>query len=217
MNDQPKFKEVRSSAQSLVDGEHPQFTLKPGEQANLTRIDPTLKKVMVGVGWDVVGFDSEAPDLDASVFLLDKHDKTRVDEDFIFYNNTTGSDGAVEHTGDNRTGAGDGDDETVFIDLMALPFDIIRIAFVVSIYDADVRGHNFKNIRNAFLRVVNKENGIELMKFYLDKEFQENPKATAVVVGTLLREGPNWFFEARGEMTAGGLEKIATNYGIIIG
>lgn len=213
----PKTKDVRSTAQSIVDNDFTQYILKRGEQVNLTRIDPTLKKVTIGVGWDVVGFDSEAPDLDAAVFLLDKHDKTRVDEDFIFYNNPTGCNGAVEHTGDNRTGAGDGDDEVIQIDLMGLPFDVMKISFVVSIYDAAIRGHDFKNIRNTFLRVINKETGVELMKFNLDREFQENPKATAVIVGTMLREGPNWFFEAKGELERGGLEKIATNYGIIIG
>lgn len=210
-------KEARYTAQSIVDGDFTQYLIKRYEQVNLTRIDPTLKKVTVGMGWDVVGFDSEAPDLDASLFLLDKQDKTRVDEDFVFYNNPLGCNGAVEHSGDNRTGAGDGDDEVITIDLMALPFDVMKISFVVSIYDAAIRGHDFKNIRNTFMRIINKETGIELVKFNLDREFQEDPKATAVIVGVLLREGPNWFFEARGELVKGGLEKIATDYGIIIG
>ncbi len=210
-------KDMRPTAQRVVDNDFTEYLLKRGEQVNLTRIDPTLKMVTIGMGWDVVGFDSEAPDLDASLFLLDKNDKTRVDEDFVFYNNPNGCNGAIEHLGDNRTGAGDGDDEVITIDLMALPFDVMKIAFVVSIYDAAIRGHDFKNIRNTFLRVMNKETGIELMKFNLDREFQENPKATGVIVGVMLREGPNWFFEARGELVKGGLEKIATDYGIIIG
>ncbi|PZP56019.1 MAG: chemical-damaging agent resistance protein C [Micavibrio aeruginosavorus] len=192
------------------------FQLKRGEQVNLTRLDPTLKTILVGVGWDVIGFDGEAPDLDASIFLLDKTGKTRMDEDFIFYNNLKSVNGEVEHRGDNRTGAGDGDDEIMLIDLMALPYDIASLSFVISIYDAGVREHNFKSVRNCFLRISNPETGIELMRFNLDKEFEENHKATAVTVGTLMREGPNWFFDGVGLLEDGGLPKIATDYGIIV-
>lgn len=192
------------------------FQLKRGEQVNLTRLDPTLKKIFIGIGWDVVGFDTEAPDLDGSIFLLNKDHKTRNDSDFIFYNNLKSSDNAVEHTGDNRTGAGDGDDETIMIDLMALPFDVMKIAFVVSIYDAHVREHTFKNVRNCFIRIVNAETKIELMRFNLDHEFEASPKTTAVLVGTLNREGPNWLFDGVGQMEDAGLPKIATEYGIIV-
>lgn len=192
------------------------FVLKRGEQANLTRLDPTLKKITVGVGWDVIGFDTEAPDLDASIFLLGKNEQTRMDEDFIFYNNLKSINGEVEHMGDNRTGAGDGDDEVMLVDLMALPFDVISLSFVISIYDAALREHTFKKVRNCFLRITNPDTGIELMRFNLDREFEESPKATAVLVGTLLREGSNWFFEGKGIMEPGGLPKIATDYGIIV-
>lgn len=192
------------------------FQLKRGEQANLTRLDPTLKKITVGVGWDVIGFDAEAPDLDASIFLLGKNGKTRMDDDFVFYNNLKSANGEVEHLGDNRTGAGDGDDEIMSVDLMALPFDVTSLSFVISIYDAGVREHTFKNVRNCFLRISNPDTGIELMRFVLDKEFDESPKATAVTVGTLMREGSNWFFEGIGAMEPGGLPKIATDYGIIV-
>ena len=192
------------------------FTLKKGEQANLTRLDPTLKRIMIGVGWDVIGFESEAPDLDVSVFLLDKNDKTRMDEDFVFYNNLKSLDGSVEHMGDNRTGAGEGDDENVSIDLMALPYEVVRVPFVISIYEADVRKQNFQSVRNCFLRIINDETGIELMRFNLDKEFLEFPDATAVVVGTLDRAGPNWFFEGIGRMLNGGLREAATEYGIMV-
>jgi len=192
------------------------YQLKRGEQANLTRLDPTLKMMTVGVGWDVIGFDTEAPDLDASIFLLDKTGKTRMDEDFIFYNNLKSINSEVEHRGDNRTGAGDGDDEVMVVDLHALPFEISSLSFVISIYDAAVREHTFKNVRNCFLRISNLETGIELMRFNLDKELAEDPKATAVLVGTLLREGSNWFFEGLGKLEPGGLPKIATDYGIIV-
>ena len=192
------------------------FLLKRGEMVNLTRLDSTLKRIMIGIGWDVIGFEGEAPDLDVSLFLLDKTEKTMVDEDFVFYNNLKNTDGSVEHVGDNRTGAGDGDDENVKIDLMALPFDIRKVAFVVSIYEAPERGHSFRSVRNCFLRIVNEETGIELMRFNLDSEFEEAPEATAILVGTLNREGPNWFFEGVGRFEEGGLARFATDYGIVI-
>ena len=207
---------TQSSVVDVMGDQHESFKLKRGQQVNLTRLDPTLRRVMIGVGWDVVGFESEAPDLDISTFLLDKNDQTRMDEDFVFYNNLKSLDGAVEHMGDNRTGAGDGDDENVLIDLMALPFEVTRVAFVISIYEADERGHKFVNVRNSFLRIVNDESGIELMRFNLDQEFQESPDATAVTVGFLERNGPNWFFEGTGVMTPGGLKEIATEYGIVV-
>ena len=212
-----KITTTAQAAADLAQGkEIESFKLKRGEQVNLTRLDPTLNKITVGMGWDVIGFDNEAPDLDSSIFLLDKTGKTRMDEDFIFYNNLRSTNGEVEHRGDNRTGAGDGDDEIILVDLMALPFDITAVNFVISIYDAGVREHTFKNVRNCFLRISNPDTGVELMRFNLDKEFDENLKATAVLVGSLMREGPNWFFDGLGTLEPGGLPKIATDYGIIV-
>lgn len=211
---------ITTSAQAALDAsqgkEVKSFQLKRGEQVNLTRLDPTLNKIMIGVGWDVVGFESEAPDLDASIFLLDKTGKTRNDDDFIFYNNLKSTNGEVEHRGDNRTGAGAGDDEVIIVDLMSMPYDVVSLSFVISIYDAGVREHSFKSVRNCFLRISNPDTDIELMRFNLDKEFEENPQATAVLVGTLMREGPNWFFDGLGTLEPGGLPKIATDYGIIV-
>ena len=192
------------------------FQLKREERANLTRLDPTLRKLMIGIGWDVVGFESEPPDLDVSLFLVDKNEKTRVDEDFIFYNNLKSPDGAIEHMGDNRTGAGDGDDENIRLNLENIPYEVFRVYFVISIYEADLKKQSFKSVRNSFLRIVNDETGIELMRFNLDQEFIDEPNATAVNVGFLERSGPNWFFEGLGKMTAGGLKEIATQYGIIV-
>ncbi len=211
-----KTVKIINNAQNVADGDDESYQLKRGEQINLTRIDPTLKYLQIGVGWDVIGFDNEAPDLDASVFLLDKNGQTPADEDFVFYNNLKNADGAVVHNGDNRTGAGDGDDENIEIDLLSLAFDISKVVFVISIYDAAMRNQTFKNVRNCFLRIVNKETKIELMRFNLDNEFAESPKATAVTVGVLHREGPNWVFEGTGVMEPGGLPKIATDYGIIV-
>jgi tellurium resistance protein TerD len=192
------------------------FQLKREERANLTRLDPTLRKLMVGIGWDVIGFDTEPPDLDVSIFMVDKNEKTRIDEDFIFYNNLKSPEGAVEHMGDNRTGAGDGDDENIRMNLDLVPYEVFRIYFVISIYEADLKKQSFKSVRNSFLRVVNDETGIELMRFNLDQEFIDAPNSTAVNVGFLERSGPNWFFEGTGKMTAGGLKEIATQYGIIV-
>lgn len=192
------------------------FALQRGQQANLMRIDPTLKRIMVGIGWDVIGFENEAPDLDVSIFLLDKNNKTKADEDFIFYNNLKDVVGSVEHMGDNRTGAGDGDDENIMVDLMALPYEVSRVQFVISIYDAAMKKQNFSSVRNCFLRIVNDETGIELMRFNLDKEFAEMPDATGVVVGFLERSGPNWFFEGVGRMLLGGLKEVAVECGIVV-
>jgi tellurium resistance protein TerD len=192
------------------------FQLKREERANLTRLDPTLRKIMVGIGWDVAGFGAEPPDLDVSIFMVDKNEKTRVDEDFIFYNNLKSPDGALEHMGDNRTGAGEGDDENIRIDLDKIPYEVYRIYFVISIYEAEIKKQSFKSVRNSFLRIVNEETGIELMRFNLDQEFIDEPESTAVNVGFLERSGPNWFFEGVGKMTKGGLKEIATQYGIIV-
>lgn len=192
------------------------FQLKREERANLTRLDPTLRKVMIGIGWDVAGFGVEPPDLDVSIFLVDKNEKTRMDEDFVFYNNLKSADGSVEHMGDNRTGAGDGDDENIRIDLEKIPYEVYRIFFVISIYEAELKRQNFESVRNSFLRIINEETGIELMRFNLDQEFIDEPNATAVNVGFLERSGPNWFFEGLGKMSIGGLKEIATQYGIVV-
>ncbi len=192
------------------------FQLKREERANLTRLDPTLRKVMIGIGWDVAGFGAEPPDLDVSIFMVDKTEKTRIDEDFIFYNNLKSPDGSVEHMGDNRTGAGDGDDENIRIDLEKIPYEVFRVYFVISIYEAELKKQSFKSVRNSFLRITNEETGIELMRFNLDQEFVDEPSATAVNVGFLERSGPNWFFEGVGKMSSGGLKEIATQYGIIV-
>lgn len=192
------------------------FQLKREERANLTRLDPTLRKGMIGIGWDVAGFGVEPPDLDVSIFMVDKNEKTRMDEDFIFYNNLKSADGSVEHMGDNRTGAGDGDDENIRIDLEKIPYEVYRVFFVISIYEAELKRQSFASVRNSFLRIINEETGIELMRFNLDQEFIDEPNATAVNVGFLERSGPNWFFEGLGKMTIGGLKEIATQYGIVV-
>ena len=188
-------------------------TIQQDEELDITAMDPTLRRVVVALGWDVIGYEAPEPDLDASVFLLNKDDQTREDSDFVFYNNMSGCDGAVEHQGDSRTGAGDGDDETVIIDLNGIPFDIGKVEFVVSIYDAHDRAHSFDNVRNVFLRLINKDTDQELVLYNLDDNIA-GEEAEALKVGHLQREGPNWLFIAKSEGVKGGLAKVASDYGI---
>lgn len=185
-----------------------------GEEINLTRKDPALRQVIAALGWDLKKFDRDPPDLDASVFLLDRNDKTREDTDFIFYNNMDGSEGAVRHTGDSRTGAGEGDDETIVMDLPALPFDVMKIVFVVSIYDLDMSDNNFTHVKNVYFRLVNQETQQELVRYELSEELTGG--GTAIIVGELERLGTEWYYRARGEVIKGGLSKIATGYGILV-
>lgn len=187
--------------------------VKKGEQINITRIDPTIRDVTVGIGWDLKRFEGDPIDVDASVFLLDKNDKTVVDEDFVFYNNLVGRDGAIKHMGDSRTGAGDGDDEQVIIDLMSLPFEVVRIVFVLSIYDLDTSNNNFSMVKNVYFRVVNNVTGLETFRFDLDDNLGNG---TGLIIGSLERIGSEWIYQAQGDEAAGGLVKLASDYGIIV-
>jgi tellurium resistance protein TerD len=205
---------ARKQASGLYQAPREFNFIKRGDQIDLTRKDPTLKNIMIGIGWDLKQFDRDPPDLDASVFLLDKSDRTREDTDFIFYGNLTGCEGAVRHTGDSRTGAGEGDDETVLFDLPAIPFDVLKISFVLSIYDLDMTENNFSHVKNVYFRVVNKETEQEMMRYELSDEL--NSQHTGLIIGELERVGANWVFRAVGEPVQGGLPKIATNYGIVV-
>ena len=187
--------------------------VKKGEQINITRIDPTIRDVTIGIGWDLKRFEGDPIDVDASVFLLNKNDKTVVDEDFVFYNNLVGRDGAVKHMGDSRTGAGDGDDEQIIIDLMSLPFEIVRIVFTLSIYDLDMSNSNFSMVKNVYFRVVNNVTGLETFRFELDEDMGQG---TGLIIGSLERIGSEWVYQAMGEEAIGGLVKLASDYGIIV-
>lgn len=193
--------------------DEPRNKINRGDEYNITKKDPTIKDIMVGVGWDLKVFDSSPLDLDASVFLLSKHNKTRVDSDFVFYNNLSGCDGGVRHMGDSRTGAGDGDDETIMIDLNALPFDVMNIAFVLSIYDLEYMGHDFSMVKNVYFRVVNQNTDHEIFRYELDEELTGTE---GLIIGVLERVGTEWIFRAVGETVKGGLGKIAQNYGIVV-
>lgn len=199
--------------QKIVHPDEPKNRIKRGEEINLTLKDPTLREIMVGVGWDLKIFESDPLDLDVSIFLLDREEKTRVDEDFVFYNNLQASDGAVKHMGDSRTGAGDGDDEMMNINLHALPFDIMKVSFVLSIYPNETQEHDFSMVRNVYFRIVNKSNKHEMFRYELDGELSGGE---GLIIAELERIGTDWIFRAIGETVDGGLGAIAQNYGILV-
>ena len=164
------------------------INLSKGQKVDLTKGNPGLTKIMVGLGWDVNAFDSgSAFDLDAAAFLLGASGKCPTERDFIFYGNLKHSTGAVEHMGDNLTGAGDGDDEQIRIDLSKVPANIQRIAFTCTIYDAENRRQNFGKVSNAFIRIVDQSTGTELIRYDLAEDFSIE---TAIVVGELYRHKP---------------------------
>lgn len=191
------------------------ISLSKGQKVDLTKTNPGLSKVIVGLGWDVNKYDGGNDfDLDASVFLLGDNGKVASDSDFIFYNNATGGNGSVVHTGDNRTGAGDGDDEQVEIELANVPANIQRITFTITIHDAEARSQNFGQVSNAYARVLNAGSNEELMRFDLGEDFSIE---TAVVAGELYRHNGEWKFNAIGSGYQGGLAALATDFGLQVG
>lgn len=187
--------------------------VRRNEEINVSKIDPTIREIISGMGWELKRIEGEPVDIDVSLFLLDKNDRTREDEDFVFYNNMAGRDGAVKHLGDSRTGAGDGDDEQIIMDLMALPFEITKIVFVLSIYDLDLNSNNFTMVKNVYFRLINNENDQEIFRFELDEDMGST---TALIIGHLERVGSDWMFKAIGEPVHGGLAKVASDYGIVV-
>lgn len=186
--------------------------LSKGQRIDLTKNDPTLQKIVIGLGWDVKNFDGGQDfDLDASIFLLDESGKCRNELDFIFYNNLQSQDGSVIHTGDNRTGEGEGDDEQIKIDLAKVPSDVSRIAITVTIHDAEVRRQNFGQIANAFVRLVNEDTDVETLRFDLGEDFSIE---TAVVFCELYRHSGDWKFNAIGSGYQGGLAALVNAYGL---
>lgn len=189
-------------------------SLSKGGNVSLSKEAPGLKAIIVGLGWDARSTDGQPFDLDASAFILNNGDKVRTDNDFIFYNNKTGANGAVQHQGDNTTGAGDGDDEKVLINLAGLPADVNKVSFSVTIHEADQRRQNFGQVRNAFIRVCNAEGGAEIARYDLSEEASTE---TAMIFGEVYRYGAEWKFKAIGQGFAGGLGPLAKNFGVNIG
>ncbi|MCZ0983004.1 TerD family protein [Streptomyces diastatochromogenes] len=186
-------------------------SLSKGGNVSLSKEAPGLSAVTVGLGWDIRTTTGADYDLDASALLLNDTGKVTSDRHFVFYNNLTSPDGSVEHTGDNLTGEGDGDDESLKVDLAAVPADITKIVFPVSIHDAENRGQSFGQVRNAFIRVVNQANGVELARYDLSEDAATE---TAMVFGELYRHGTEWKFRAVGQGYASGLAGIAADFGV---
>ena len=186
--------------------------LTKGQKVSLTKGNPGLRNVVVGLGWDVNQFDTGGDfDLDASAFLLDDSGKVSRQEDFVFYGNLAHPSGSVVHQGDNLTGVGDGDDEQIKIDLTQVPETISKIAFVVTIYDAEGRRQNFGQVNNAFIRIYDETNGEELLRYDLGEDFSIE---TAAIFGELYKHGGVWKFNAIGSGYQGGLAAICASYGI---
>lgn len=189
-------------------------SLTKGGNVSLSKEAPGLTAVLVGLGWDVRSTTGTDFDLDASAILLDAAGKTLSDGHFVFFNNLKSPDGSVEHTGDNLTGEGEGDDEQLKVDLAAVPAEVDKIVFPVSIYDADGRGQSFGQVRNAFIRVVNQDGGVEITRYDLTEDASNE---TAMVFGELYRNQAEWKFRAVGQGYATGLRGIATDFGVNVG
>lgn len=190
------------------------LSLSKGGNLSLTKTDPNLNKLLIGLGWDERATSGAEFDLDASIFLLGADGRVRGDQDFIFYNQLKSDNGAVEHTGDNRSGQGDGDDETVKINLSLIPADVEKIVITVTIHDAQVRNQNFGQVANAFIRVVNDETGNEVVRFDLAEDYSIE---TAMVFGEVYRHNGEWKFRAVGQGYSGGLAAMCGQYGIQLG
>ena len=188
------------------------INLSKGQKVDLTKGNPGLSKIVVGLGWDVNIFDSGAAfDLDAAAFMVGGNGKCPTEKEFVFYGNLKHGSGAVEHMGDNLTGEGDGDDEQIVVDLSKVPANVERIAFTVTIYDAETRRQNFGQVNNAFIRIYNEVTGEELLRYDLGEDFSIE---TAAVFGELYKNGSEWKFNAIGSGYQGGLAALCANYGV---
>lgn len=186
-------------------------SLSKGGNVSLAKADPTMTKVLVGLGWDPRATDGQDFDLDASAFLLASTGKVRGDNDFIFYNNLSDAAQSVVHAGDNRTGAGDGDDESLKVDLTKIPAEVDKIAFTVTIHDAEARRQSFGQVGGAFIRLVNDATGVEVARYDLSEDASTE---TAMIFGELYRHNNEWKFRAVGQGYAGGLKAMCDQYGI---
>lgn len=187
-------------------------SLQKGQKVSLTKGNPGLTKVVVGLGWDVNQFDTGGSfDLDTAAFLLTASGKVSKSEDFVFYGNLKHPSGCAEHLGDNLTGAGDGDDEQIKIDLSLVPENIAKIAFSVTIYDAETRRQNFGQVNNAFIRIYNEATGEEMLRYDLGEDFSIE---TAAVFGELYKNNGEWKFNAIGSGYQGGLAALCANFGV---
>ncbi|NJQ03284.1 TerD family protein [Streptomyces zingiberis] len=186
-------------------------SLSKGGNVSLSKEAPGLSAVTVGLGWDVRTTTGTDFDLDASALLVDSSGKVVSDQHFVFFNNLKSPEGSVEHTGDNLTGEGEGDDESIKVNLGAVPAEVDKIVIPVSIHDADNRQQSFGQVRNAFIRVVNQADNNELARYDLTEDASTE---TAMVFGELYRHGAEWKFRAVGQGYASGLRGIAQDFGV---
>ncbi len=187
-------------------------SLQKGQKVSLTKGNPGLKHVVVGLGWDVNQFDTGGDfDLDAAAFLLTESGKVSGSGDFVYYGALSHASGSVSHMGDNLTGAGEGDDEQIRVDLSKVPANVTKIAFTVTVYEAEQRRQNFGQVNNAFIRIYNEDNGEELLRYDLGEDFSIE---TAVVFGELYKNGGEWKFNAIGNGYQGGLAALCASYGV---
>jgi tellurium resistance protein TerD len=187
------------------------ISLTKGGNISLSKTDPSLRRMVIGLGWDQRETDGSEFDLDASAFLLNEAGRCRRDEDFVFYHNLNSFEGAVGHTGDNRTGEGEGDDEQIKVDLSKLPADIDKVAITVTIHDAEARRQSFGQVQNAFIRIVNEESGGEVVRYDLSEDYSTE---TAMIFGEVYRHNGEWKFRAVGQGYAGGLAAMARQFGL---
>jgi tellurium resistance protein TerD len=191
--------------------QHVSVSLTKGGNVSLSKEAPGLTEVVVGLGWDVRSTTGTDFDLDSSAILLNAEGKVLSDKHFVFFNNLTTPDGTLEHTGDNLTGEGSGDDEQIKVNLAGMAPEVDKIVFPVSIYDADSRSQSFGQVRNAFIRVVNQAGGSEIARYDLSEDASTE---TAMVFGELYRNGAEWKFRAVGQGYASGLTGIARDFGV---
>lgn len=187
------------------------ISLQKGGNVNLSKEAPGMKKMLVGLGWNVRATDGDAFDLDGSVFLLGAGGKVRSDADFVFYNQNKSSDGSVAHSGDNRTGAGEGDDESITVDLDKVPADVEKLAVCVTIHDGETKRQNFGMVSNAYVRCVDAVTNAEVARYDLSEDASVE---TAMIFGEIYRHNGEWKFKAMGQGFKGGLGPMAKNFGV---
>lgn len=188
-------------------------TLSKGQNVSLSKTDPLLKHILIGLGWDARSSDGQDFDLDASVFMTADNGKVPSDDYFVFYNQLKSPCGSVQHTGDNLTGDGDGDDESVIVELEKVPANIKSLFVTVTIHDAETRRQNFGQVSNAFVRLVNHETGQEVLRFDLSEDYSTE---TAMVFGEVYRHNGDWKFRAIGQGYTGGLLALCNQYGVAV-
>ena len=190
------------------------ISLSKGGNINLSKTAPTMNKVDLGLGWNPRATDGKAFDLDAVAFLVAATGKVRSDADFIFFNQKSSACGSVLHNGDNRTGEGDGDDETISVDLSKVPTDVDKIIFAVTIHEGQQNGQNFGQVDKAYIRVINQDNQAEeVARFDLS---EDGSVEVAMIFGELYRHNGEWKFKAVGQGFNGGLGPLAASYGVAV-